>query len=857
MSDHRLEQVENELGSLAAGQKELQQAMKASEEHLLKHMESMFARFSTRGGGHDNDAESSRGPHRSPSGGGSLAPKITKLDFPRYNGMDDPTGWICRVEQFFEFQGTKEAEKLPMAGYHLDGDVQLWYQRFKNRREGVNWEVFKYELHLRYGPSRYQNFFGDLTKLKQWGSIRDYQMEFDCLLHRAGHLSEEQQVGCFVSGLKEAIRIDVQACNPTSLSATIGLARLYESRMHDQRKGGYAEQRKAPVTVGPPPLPSASLTRARNPIIKKLSPADLQERRTRGLCFNCDEKFSPGHRCKKLFLIEWIFPSWEEPLEEAHVEEEEEEEIPEISFHAISGTSAPETMRLFEKIRQSIVTILVDTESTHNFLNSKVAEKLGLNPTKKGEFYVQVVDGYKMKSEGICEGTSISVQKIEFQVDFFLLQVEGCDAIFRTQWLKKLGPITLEFNELWMRFFWEGRNVELCGVKGPSNKILDGRNVGKQLRRGKRAFLLQLNSLNLGEKQGVAATNLNPDVMAILNQHSAIFQEIQCLPPQQSQDHKIPLEKGANPISVKPYRYPHYQKNEIEKMIKGLLSSDVVRPSTSPYSSLVLLVKKQDGSWRLCVDYRALNNITIKDKYPIPVIDELLDELHGARFFTKLDLRSGYHQIRMYPKDVEKTTFRTHQGHYEFLVMPFGLTNAPATFQSVMNEVFKEFIRKFVLLTSFFVKREKCQFGQEEVGYLGHVISHRGVAMDPEKISSMITWPKPTSLKGLRGFLGLTGYYRKFIHHYGMIAQPLTNMLKKDSFKWSSAAKQTFEELKMTMTSGPVLALPDFSQPFIVECDAFSVGLGAVLMQGDRSIAFFSQALHGKNLALSTYGRKC
>ncbi|KAJ0028476.1 hypothetical protein Pint_35254 [Pistacia integerrima] len=206
MSNHRLKQVENELGSLAAGQKELQQAMKASEERLLKHMESMFARFSTRSGGHDDGVESSRGPRRSLSGG-----------------------------------GTEEAEKLPMAGYHLDGDVQLWYQCFKNQREGINWEVFKYELHLRYGPSRYQIFFGDLTKLKQTGSIRDYQRDFNRLLHRAGHLSKEQQVGCFMSGLKEAIRVDLQACNPISLSTAIGLAQLYESHMYDQQKGGYVE----------------------------------------------------------------------------------------------------------------------------------------------------------------------------------------------------------------------------------------------------------------------------------------------------------------------------------------------------------------------------------------------------------------------------------------------------------------------------------------------------------------------------------------------------------------------------------------------------------------------------------------
>ncbi|XP_020587083.1 uncharacterized protein LOC110029232 [Phalaenopsis equestris] len=278
-------------------------------------------------------------------------------------------------------------------------------------------------------------------------------MDFDRLLHRAGHLSEEQQIGCFVSGLKNAIRVDVQACNTISLSAAIGLARFYESRMYEQQKRGYVEPPNAPSTMGHPPLPSASLTRARNPTIKRLSSTELQERRMHELCFNCDEKFSPSHRCKKLFLIEGIFPSIDEPLEETTKEEEAEEKILEISFHAISGNTTHQTMRFFGKIGDFGVTILVDSGSTYNFMNSKLATKMRIYPAKKEEFSVQVADGNKMKSEGLCEKLPILVQKVQFHVEFYLLPVEGCDAVFETQWLKKLDPIIWEFNDLWMQFW--------------------------------------------------------------------------------------------------------------------------------------------------------------------------------------------------------------------------------------------------------------------------------------------------------------------------------------------------------------------------------------------------------------------
>ena len=295
--------------------------------------------------------------------------------------------------------------------------------------------------------------------------------------------------------------------------------------------------------------------------------------------------------------------------------------------------------------------------------------------------------------------------------------------------------------------------------------------------------------------------------------------------------------------------------------------------SLSPCSVPVIVVPKKDGSWRMCVDCRAVNAITIKYRHPIPRLDDLLDELSEAVIFSKIDLRSGYHQIRIRPEDIPKTAFTTRYELFEYVVMSFGLTNALAHFTYLMNSVFMPELDKFVVVFiddiliyskneeehaqhlrivltrlrehQLYAKFSKCAFWLEEIQFSGHVLSANGIAVDPSKVKDILDWKPPTTVHQVRSFLGLAGYYRRFISDFSKIVKPITGLLKNDTkFDWSSKCNEAFEQLKVLLTTAPVLAQPDIEKPFDVYCDASGSGLGCVLMQEGRVITYASRQLH-------------
>ncbi|VVA39016.1 PREDICTED: retrotransposon, partial [Prunus dulcis] len=344
------------------------------------------------------------------------------------------------------------------------------------------------------------------------------------------------------------------------------------------------------------------------------------------------------------------------------------------------------------------------------------------------------------------------------------------------------------------------------------------------------------------------------------------------LPPHREIEFTIELVPRTSPISQAPYRMAPAELKELKVQLQELVDKGFIRPSFSPWGAPVLFVKKRDGTMRLCIDYRQLNKVTVRNKYPLPRIDNLFDQLRGAKVFSKIDLRSGYHQLRIKEEGMLKTAFRTRYGHYEFLVMPFGLTNAPAAFMDRMNRVFRRYLDRFVIVfiddillysksqkahmkhlervlqtlrkKKLFAKFSKCQFWLDRVKFLGHVISTEGVYVDPQKIEVVVNWPQPTSVTEVRCFLGLAGYYRRFVEGFSTIAAPLTRLTRKGvKFEWSDECEKSFNELKTRLTTAPVLTLPDDSGNFVIYSDASQQGLGCVLMQHGRVIAYASRHL--------------
>ena len=366
----------------------------------------------------------------------------------------------------------------------------------------------------------------------------------------------------------------------------------------------------------------------------------------------------------------------------------------------------------------------------------------------------------------------------------------------------------------------------------------------------------------------------DPELQSVLDKYKDRFPtELPAkLPPERNVYHTIPLKNNDPPPPRKSYRLSKPEIAELNTQVAYLLQKGYIQPSSSPYGHPVLFVKKKNGNLRMCIDYRSLNQQTVKNRYPLPRIDDLFDQLQGAKVFSSIDLQSAYYQVRLKPEDVPKTAFTTPLGLYEFRVLCFGLTNAPGTFQNIMNDVLKDVIGKFVIVYlddivvfsknqadhykhlqfvlqllrehELYANLAKRKFVQPELHFLGYIVGAQGLRVDPQKVAIVQDWPVPKDKNSLRKFWGLANYFRNFIMGWAVLVSALQALLKKsDSFEWNADCDTAFDGIKHALCNAPVLALPDLNEPFEVICDACGVGLGAVLLQDGRPVAFDGKRL--------------
>ncbi|KAK1410455.1 hypothetical protein QVD17_36992 [Tagetes erecta] len=582
-----------------------------------------------------------------------------------------------------------------------------------------------------------------------------------------------------------------------------------------------------------------------------------------GVCYNCGERGHFRSECPKLKQVVKGVTKGDggakKNVRAFVLNSQEAADIPDV----VTGTFL---------VNNIYAKVLFDSGANQSFIDYKFCKLLNIPLTKLGRtLEVETANGDFIKVIESLDSCFITLDGNDIPIRLLPMSLSGFDVVLGMDWLaENHACINCRPKTIMLRV----PNGELIIIHGEKRAghagIISAFRAAKCLRKGCIAYMASI----LVEEEKRKIENV-----PVVTEFTDIFpDELPGIPPERVVEFKINLVPGTAPIAKAPYRLAPTEMAELKKQLEELLEKGFIRPSSSPWGAPILFVKKKDGSMRMCVDYRELNKVTIKNRYPLPRIDDLFDQLQGSRFFSKIDLRSGYHQLRVQEEDVSKTAFRTRYGHYEFTVMPFGLTNAPSAFMDLMNRVCKPYLDKFVIVfiddiliysktqgdheshlrtilgllrqEKLYAKFSKCEFWLSEVQFLGHVVNAKGIQVDPAKIEAVMKWEIPKSPTEVRSFLGLAGYYRRFIKDFSRIAIPLTTLTRKlVKFEWGPKQAEAFETLKQKLTNAPILSLPDGIEDFVVYCDASHTGIGCVLMQRSKVIAYASRQLktHEKN----------
>ena len=538
---------------------------------------------------------------------------------------------------------------------------------------------------------------------------------------------------------------------------------------------------------------------------------------------------------------------------------------------------------------------LSDSGAGANFIDEALARRAGLaiQPSSR---VVRLADGTERSACGtvrascILPSASASGAPLTFTAEFCVTRLKGYDAILGTPWLNHFGPVVIDTQrrEVTVRPQGAGSAATLVLQAADDDtpreppptaaatleeararcELLTQTAMRKEFKRQRidlsSVELLRLRLRPEGTPTLSAAEQRaeDPGVTALKAEFADVMpaELPPGLPKERGVEHSIELVPGAKPHAPPIRRYSPAEDAVIQQKVQEQLEKGHIRESTSPWGAMVLLARKKDGTMRFCVDYRVLNNQTVKDSYALPLQDDLFDRAQGCRYFTCLDLHSGFWQIRLSPGSIPLTAFRTRNGHYEYTVLPMGLCNAPSTFMRMMNTLLRGKLSRFAVAflddvfifsrtreehlqhlrevlellraQGLYLKPSKCEWMKDEVEFLGHRIGRNGLSVDPAKIDAIRQWPQPADASQLRSFLGLAGYYRRFIEQYSHVATPLTELTKDDAaWRWEAPQQRAFDELKQRLGAAPTLLLADPSKPYVLHTDASGYALGAVLMQ--------------------------
>src|SRR3954468_22904576 len=833
----------------------MQQMQQQQNQFMLQMMQQM-------NGGHN-------APMVVPEAVGGTYRDFIRMNPPEFHGGLDPIKaheWVANVEGIFEIVHCSEEDKVVFASHSLKGPAMRWWKGASAlmTTQGVpkEWENFKTTFMEKYFPSSLRTKKElEFQQLRQDNmAVATYAEKFEILAaysRQAAYAPDEGwKVDQFLFGLRADISHSVSQREFTTYTELLRQCYVAETSLkkvqaeEDLKKKNQHERGRPSQQFRPRPQafkgklvqgPRSSAP----PVCRSCGKNHLGRCAFEGVkCFHCHQE---GHMARNC------------PQNRNQVQGRGTGRVYTLDAKKTKSDNSLIAGTCF--INGHSCFVLFDCGATHSFVSLQCMKRLGLQATPVfPPMAVTTAMDEMVETPLVCENCVLSVGGRNFQIDLVCLPLKKVDVVLGMDWFSA-NSVFIGCEEKLIII-----PSEEATPKDVLTTILEG-TVGmiNFLFEKEKSVLLVLTE-ETGDKLEVSQ-------IAVVREFPDVFPEdVTSLPPEREVEFSIDLIPGTAPISVSPYRMAPLELRELKGQLEELMAKHFVRPSVSPWGAPVLLVKKKDGGMRLCIDYRRLNKATIKNKYPLPRINDLLDQLKGACVFSKIDLRSGYHQIRVKSSDVPKTSFRTRYGHYEFLVMPFGVTNAPAVFMDYMNRLFQPYLDQFVVVfiddiliysrtpqeheehlrivlsvlqeNQLFAKLSKCEFWMTEVRFLGHVISQGGVAVDPTKIEAVINWERPSNVSEVRSFLGLAGYYRRFIKGFSQLALPMTRLTRKECpYDWDSGCEQSFMGLKERLTTAPVLIVPDPNKSYEVFCDASKKGLGGVLMQDGQVVAYTSRQL--------------